>query len=163
MKSANFSYFIPRFSELQIEFILVGGGAAIAHGSATTTYDVDFLYARNLPNLKKIVQALAPVSPYLRGVPVGLPFVWDEQTLRSGLNFTLTTTQGDIDLLGEVTGGGTFEQVQPSCEQMELFGHPVITVTLQTLIRLKRAAGRPKDLIAIAELTRILQERSFGK
>ena len=159
MKPANFAYFIPRFADLQVEFILVGGGAAIAHGSATTTYDVDFVYSRKPENLKKSVNVFDGIEPYLRGVPPGLPFRWDLRTIESGLNFTLATTQGDIDLLGEVTGGGSYEQLIESCETMRLFDCSVSVVTLGTLIHLKRSAGRPKDLIAVAELQVLQQER----
>lgn len=153
---ANFAFFIPRFKEREIQFILIGGGAAIAHGSATTTYDVDFVYARNRANMERIAAALTDVNPYLRGVPEGLPFRWDLSTLESGLNFTLTTTQGDIDLLGDVPGGPDYEALEGQCELIELFGHEVNVVTLPTLIRLKKAAGRPKDLVAIAELNKLL-------
>jgi len=80
-------------------------------------------------------------------------------TLRRGLNFTLTTSLGDIDLPGEVTGGGTYEALVPSSEMFELWGTSCRCVTLQTLIQLTRAAGRPKDLEAIAELEALHAER----
>jgi hypothetical protein len=70
------------------------------------------------------------------------------------------TTQGDIDLLGEVVGGGNYEQLIGHCETMQLFGQPINVVTLPTLIHLKRSAGRPKDLIAVAELEVLQQERT---
>lgn len=160
MNPANFAYFIPRFAEFGIEFILIGGGAAIAHGSATATYDVDFVYSRSLENLAKLVDVFQGIEPYLRGVPKGLPFTWDIRAIQSGLNFTLTTTQGDIDLLGEVAGGGNYEQLIKHCETMLLFDKQVNVVTLPTLIHLKRSAGRPKDLMAVAELEAIQQERN---
>ena len=64
-------------------------------------------YARNRENIRRLVAALAPLEPYMRGVPEGLPFKFDEATVRAGLNYTLQTTLGDLDLLGEVAGGGT--------------------------------------------------------
>ena len=84
----------------RVEFIIVGGLAATIHGAARATYDVDVLYARTPENLSRIVAALGPLRPYLRGAPAGLPFTWDVETLSKGLNFTLTTTAGDFDLLG---------------------------------------------------------------
>lgn len=140
-------------------FIVIGGIAGIAHGSARATFDVDVVYARDPENLQRLVAALAPYQPYLRGVPRGLPFRWDEATLRSGLNFTLTTTVGDLDLLGEVTGGGQYEQLLPFTEEFAVLGIQCRIVTLERLIQLKRAAGRPKDLEAIAELQRLLDSR----
>jgi len=134
--------------------------ASIAHGSATTTYDVDFVYSRKPENLPRLVDVFQGIDPYLRGAPKGLPFCWDLGTIQSGLNFTLTTTEGDIDLLREVAGGGNDEQLIGHCETMQLFGHPINVVTLPTLIHPKRSAGRPKDLIAVAELEVLQQERT---
>jgi predicted nucleotidyltransferase len=66
---------------------------------------------------------------------------------------------GDLDLLGEATGGGGYPQLLPFTEELELFGVPCRCVTLERLIQLKRAAGRPKDLEAIGELQRLLDAR----
>ena len=82
--------------------MIVGGLAATIHGSARLTQDVDFVYARDHTNVGRLVAALKPYSPYLRGAPPGLPFDWSEATIERGLNFTLTTALGDIDLLGEI-------------------------------------------------------------
>jgi predicted nucleotidyltransferase len=142
----------------QVRFIVIGGGAAIVHGSAQATYDVDVVYARDQENLRNLVTALQPHQPYLRGAPPGLPFHWDERTVQAGLNFTLTTALGDLDLLGEVTGGGTYEQLLPFSQEIDAFGLRCRFVTLEKLIQLKRAAGRPKDLQAIAELQALLEE-----
>jgi hypothetical protein len=138
-----------------VEFILVGGAAATAHGSTRLTQDVDVVYSRTQANLARLTTALAPYQPYLRGAPRGLPFSWDEQTLRRGLNFTLTTTLGDIDVLGEIVGGGGFDDLRPHAIELTLFGVPVLCLGLEKLIEVKRAAGRPKDLEAIAELEEI--------
>jgi predicted nucleotidyltransferase len=148
-----------RMQEAKVRCIVIGGWAAIVHGAARSTNDVDLVYARDPENVQHLVAALGPCQPYLRGAPPGLPFKWDEQTIRAGLNFTLTTTLGDLDLLGEVTGGGTYEELLPFTEEIEAFGVRCRLVTLEKLIHLKRAAGRPKDLEAIAELEALLEER----
>jgi hypothetical protein len=82
-----------------VEFVLIGGAAATVHGSARLTRDVDVVYARDRENVRRLTKALTPYKPYLRGAPPGLPFVWDEQTIAHGLNFTLVTALGDVDLL----------------------------------------------------------------
>jgi hypothetical protein len=146
-------------STAKVSFILVGGVAARAHGSARITQDVDVSYARDSGNLDRLVRALAPYKPYLRGAPRGLPFEWSVATLKTGLNFTLTTTVGDIDLLGEITGGGRFEDLAPRSETVTIFGHDTLLLSLPWLIHVKRAAGRPKDLEVIAELEALLEER----
>jgi len=141
-----------------VEFILVGGVAARAHGSARVTQDVDVSYARSDANLERVVLALAPFEPYLRGAPRGLPFEWSVRTLRAGLNFTLTTSSGDIDLLGEIVGGGTYEDLVSHTITASIFGRPTKVLDLPWLIRVKRAAGRPKDLEVIAELEALKEE-----
>ena len=142
-----------------VEFILVGGVAARAHGSARITHDIDVCYARSPQNLERIVQALAPFKPYLRGAPPGLPFEWSAATLKAGLNFTLTTTVDSIDLLGELTGGGRYEDLAPHSTSVPIFGRETLLLDLPWLIQVKRAAGRPKDLEVIAELEALMEER----
>ena len=83
-----------------VRLILVDGAAAVAHGSARLTQDLDVVYARDPENLTRLAAALAPTHPYLRGAPPGPPFTWDERTLRNALNFTLQTSAGALDLLG---------------------------------------------------------------
>lgn len=145
-----------------VRFILIGGLAARAHGSARFTQDVDVSYARDDENLRRVVRSLAPFEPYLRGAPPGLPFAWSEATLSTGLNFTLTTTVGDIDLLGEIVGGGRFDDLLPHSITVKVFGHETLLLDLPWLIRVKRAAGRPKDLEVIAELEALEEERERG-
>src|SRR5688500_1323068 len=142
-----------------VAFIVVGGSAATAHGSARLTLDLDIVYQRTPQNLDRIVAALAPYSPYPRGAPKGLPFKWDRRMVDFGLNFTLETSLGLIDLLGEITGGGKYQDLLPHTVQINVFGVARLCIDLDTLIRVKRAAGRPKDFEAIAELESIVEER----
>jgi predicted nucleotidyltransferase len=143
----------------RVEFIIVGGLAATIHGAARATYDVDVVYARTSENLSRIVAALGPLRPYLRGAPAGLPFTWDIETLSKGLNFTLTTTVGDLDLLGEITYGGTYDALLSDTEVVTVLGIECRCLSLEQLIQVKRAAGRVKDLEALAELEAIAEER----
>lgn len=157
--SAEFEKLLPVLVRGRVGFILIGGVAAIVHGSARLTYDVDVVYARAGRNLQALARALNPFAPYLRGAPPGLPFVLDARTLRNGLNFTLTTKLGDLDLLGEVTGGGGYRDLLSHAFVVEAFGVRFKCVDLPTLIKLKRAAGRPKDLESLAELEALLKEQ----
>jgi hypothetical protein len=143
----------------EIDFIIVGGAAATAHGSARLTLDLDIVYSRDNFNLDRIVRALEPIQPYLRGAPPGLPFEWSVETLKKGLNFTLITTLGALDLLGEIVGGGSYEELKSQTIKIEVAGVECSCLSLERLIKVKRAAGRPKDLEAIAELEKILEER----
>jgi len=143
----------------RVDFIVIGGFAATAHGSAHTTVDLDIVYGRAEENIRRLVEALAPLAPYLRGAPPGLPFQLDAETVKRGLNFKLVTSAGDLDILGEATGGGTYEALVGRSEVRVIFGLDCRFVDLETLIQLKRAAGRPKDLERIAELEAIAEER----
>ena len=158
----DFATLLRILDDQDVAYILVGGAAATVHGSARLTLDVDVVYQRTPDNLARLVNALAPYAPGLRGAPVGLPFQWDAETLRRGLNFTLTTTVGAIDLLGEIAGGGTYERLLPDTDEVTAFGVTCRCVTLDRLIHLKRSAGRVKDLEAIAELETLRDERGGG-
>lgn len=75
-----------------------------------------------------------------------------------GLNFTLSTSLGALDLLGEIAGGGTYEQLLSHCKPLTVCGVECLCLGLAKLIEVKRAAGRPKDFEAIAELEAIREE-----
>jgi hypothetical protein len=150
---------LRRLATAGVEFILVGGAAATAHGSARLTQDVDVVYRRSTENIARLVAALRDLHPYLRGAPPGLPFRLDEETLRRGLNFTLATDLGPLDLLGEIVGGGGYEALAPGSITLEAFGVRCRCLSLEQLIAVKRAAGRPRDLEAVAELEAIRDER----
>lgn len=156
----DFPGLLRALSEAGARYIIVGGAAATAHGSARLTQDLDVVYDRSPENLRRIVSALAPHDPYLRDAPPGLPFSLDVETLRRGLNFTLSSKLGDIDLLGEIVGGGGYRDLEPHAIELEVFGVRCLCLGLEKLIEVKRAAGRPKDLEALAELLVIRRARS---
>lgn len=155
----NLGGIVGVLADAGVEVVLVGGLAAMAHGSARLTQDADFVYGRSDDNIVRLAQALAPFSPYLRGAPRGLPFRFGPQTIRRGLNFTLTTTIGDADFLGEIVGGGTYEQLVTQSVPIVVFGRTISVLDLPALIKAKRAAGRPKDLETVADLEALLAER----
>src|SRR5262249_6347018 len=107
----NLSTILPRLVNYQVEFVIVGGVAATVHGSSYITDDLDICYARHQANREKLAACLKDLHPHLRGAPIGLPFLWDAETIRRGLNFTLSTDLGDVDLLGDVAGIGAYQQV----------------------------------------------------
>ncbi len=156
----NFALLLQTLVGAGVEFIIVGGAAATAHGSSRLTQDLDIVYRRTPANISRLATALASHSPYLRGAPPGLPFRFDSSTILNGLNFTLTTALGDLDLLGEIAGGGVYEDLHQGAIKIHLFGIDCLCLGLEQLIRVKRAAGRPKDLEVLAELEAILEERS---
>ena len=146
-----------------VDFIIVGGIAGTLHGSGIPTRDLDVVYSRDAANIDRLVAALAPHAPYLRGAPPGLPFRWDQASVKAGLNFTLTTDLGAIDLLGEIAGGGDYRTLVPHAVRVTVFEKSCLCLGLRKLIEVKRAAGRPRDLQAVADLEALLEERASGE
>jgi hypothetical protein len=142
-----------------VKYVLIGGMAAVAQGSSYLTADVDLCYSRDDDNLERMAKALAPFHPTLRGAPLGLPFRLDAPTLRSGLNFTLSTDIGDLDLIGEVAGLGGYDRVLEFSEVLNVYEIPCYVMTLEGLIVSKKATGRPKDLKLVPELEALLEIR----
>ena len=154
----DFGGLLRVLTEGGVDFIIVGGFAATLHGSSTPTRDLDLVYSRQGQNLDRLVRVLAPRSPYLRGAPPGLPFRWDRRTVEHGLNFTLSTDLGALDLLGEIAGGGDYGNLLPHTQEVTLFGVHCRCLGLDKLIEVKRAAGRPRDLQAVADLESLREE-----
>lgn len=155
----DYEALIAALTDADVDFVIVGAVALVLHGSPRVTRDLDICYARDAANLKALARALAPFRPMLRGAPPNLPFALDARTLQAGLNFTLTSSAGDIDLLGEISGLGGFAVVRRLSAPMTVYGREVRVLTLEGLERAKRAAGRIKD---IADLAEILELRKRG-
>jgi predicted nucleotidyltransferase len=145
-------------SDAEVRFIVIGGLAMRAHGSSRITDDVDICYARDSENLERLVTALGPLSPRLRGAPADLPFIFDARTLKAGLNFTFETDIGAIDLLGEVAGLGGFSEANAGAVRIDLEGAEVLVIGLDGLESSKRAAGRKKDLLDLEEIAEIRRQ-----
>jgi predicted nucleotidyltransferase len=154
---------LKELHRLDVEFVIIGGMAAVAHGSAYLTLDLDLCYSRKKENLEKLAQALASFHPRLRGAPSDLPFRLDAAALRSGMNFTLTTNLGDLDILGEVSGLGGYPEALSFSEELEVYSLRCKVLTLEGLIRSKKAAGRTKDLMLLPELEALLEIRKSQK
>jgi hypothetical protein len=140
-----------------VDFVIIGGMAAVAQGVPITTFDLDICYRRTAENHRKLVAALKPFKPALRAPGEPVPFVWDEKTLELGCNFTLSTTAGDLDILGELLGGITYDDVLAGATVLGLFGHPVKVMGLRDIIRTKEALRRPKDAAALEILRETLR------
>jgi hypothetical protein len=144
----------------EVQCVIIGGVASTLYGSALLTNDLDLCYARNIGNLEKLATALRSVNARLRNAPPDLPFLLDAGTLKRGLNFTFTTAVGSIDLLGEVSGIGAYEDMVAHAVTYELLGYLFPVIEIKQLILAKRTAGRPKDLIAVAELEALLEQQT---
>ena len=140
-----------------VDYIVIGGVAGIVHGSASLTFDFDLLYARDDANLERLAEVLAELNVTLRSAPPDLPFQIDAKTLAAGSNFTFDSDVGPFDILGHADGMRDYETMRAAAVREELWDVPVRVASIDDLIGMKRAAGRPKDkamaeeLIALAE------------
>ncbi|HKW34999.1 MAG TPA: hypothetical protein VJN92_18455 [Candidatus Acidoferrum sp.] len=148
----NSEKFINVLNQLEVEYIVIGGVALVAHGSAKATFDLDVCYKRSKDNIEKLCRALQPFHPRLRGAPLDLPFRFDPKTVTAGLNFTLATDLGDFDLLGEVAGLGLYDAVYKSSQIKKVENIGCRVLSLDGLYRAKSAAGRDKDIEALKEI-----------
>ena len=143
----------------EVDFIVIGGIAGNLLGSTSVTRDLDVLYDRDADNIARLADALQDLRARLRGVDETLPFHIDAHALRNGSNFTFTTRLGDLDCLGEASGRFTFATLAKTTEVMEIEGLRIRVVALDDLIRMKRAAGRNKDLIEVENLSALRDVR----
>ena len=128
-----------------VDFVLIGGMAGIAHGSNYLTFDLDIAYRRGRGNIKRLVAALVELDVRLRGAPADLEFPLDERMIENGSNFTFVTPHGDLDILGDVAGVKSFDALSSDAVEREISGLPVKVASISSLIAMKRAANRPKD------------------
>jgi hypothetical protein len=134
-----------------VDFVLIGGQAGISHGSTYPSYDLDVIYDRDRDNVARLVSALEEIGVRLRGAPADLPFQLDARTIENGANFTFETPYGDLDVLADAAGMGSYDALRSASVDREVFGHRVKVASINHLIAMKRAAGRTKDKLMVEE------------
>ncbi len=148
----------------EVEFVVIGGIAGQLWGSPTITQDLDICYAREKTNLEHLAAALRELNAKLRGVKEDVPFQLDARTLFNGDSFTFTTDFGALDCLATPSGTGGYDDLEQAAETMPVGGGRKVRVSsIDDLIRMKRAAGRRKDLLALEELGALRDERGRRK
>jgi hypothetical protein len=151
------------FAQHRIEYLVIGGQAAILHGSPQITYDTDVCYRRTPDNLERRARALAEIHPTLRGAPPDLPFILDARTLEMGSNFTFNTDCGPLDLLGWVEPHGDYDELIERAEVYDLDTARVAAISLDDLIAVKKHIRRIKDRDALCQLEAIKKLRDESK
>ena len=141
-----------------VRFVLIGGLAANMHGSHHVTLDVDICYARDRVNLERLANALRALHARLRGAPPDVPFLLDAHTLEAGDSFTFSTDAGPLDCLATPSGTTGFAALDANAVEAQLHGMKIRVTALDDLIRMKRAAGRPKDRVMLEELGALREE-----
>jgi hypothetical protein len=135
----------------EVDFVVIGGLAGMALGSAYPSYDLDVVYERGKPNLERLAAALRELGATLRGAPRGLPFLLDAKTLENGANFTFDTRFGSLDILAEPVGAPRYSELRAAGQDLEIDGIPVRVASIDHLIAMKEAAGRTKDKLMATE------------
>lgn len=146
----------------EVAFIVVGGVAAVAHGSARITNDPDVCYDAAPANLDRLITLLGVWKAYPKGWEPGLQFILDQRTFRTTPLLTLNTIEGELDVMADLPGVGDYGRVLRSSIEIHAFGVRFRVLTLDALISSKRAAGREKDLAQLPELEALrgLRKRS---
>ncbi|EIP99177.1 putative nucleotidyltransferase [Opitutaceae bacterium TAV1] len=158
----DFSALLKRLAEAGLDFVIIGGFAAVTHGSSYVTQDIDICALLTPENVSRLRQALAEWNPRHRMTPQRLSFLQypaDDQPVK---NLYLQTDKGVIDILSSVMGVGEFERLKQQAEEIEVDGTRFRVMSLRDLISAKEALGREKDLLTARELRLIAARRNAG-
>jgi hypothetical protein len=149
---------LPRFDPLRllrelnaggVRFVVIGAFAGRVLGSPTLTGDLDVCSARDPANLEALASVLRRLNARLRGVGPHVAFRLDARTLAAGDTFTFVTDAGDLDVFGTPAGTTGYEDLARTARPTDLGELTVLVASIDDLIRMKRAAGRPKDLVEL--------------
>jgi len=162
MARARFVETLRVLVNADVEFIVVGMTAGVLQGAPVTTLDVDVVHRRTPENVARLLKALDELRAVYRGDPQQLSPT--EFHLAGPGHQLLETVNGDLDCLGSIGEGKSYEQLLESCVDIELSGGLRVRVLdLRTLIELKKQAARPKDLAALPHLEATLKEIEKGR
>lgn len=136
----------------EVDFVVIGGVAVVVQASPRFTRDLDICHATDTANLERLGALLVALGARLRGIEDDVPFIPDARTLRRAEMLTLTTREGDLDLLVDPPGSPGYPALRRHADIVDLDGVAVRIASLEDLIEMKRAAGRPQDEIDIDAL-----------
>lgn len=153
------SQLLQRLCDADVDFVVVGGFAALIHGSTLVTRDLDVCAVLSQDDVAKLREALRDLNPTHRLTPQRLSFLSNPDPGIPVRNLYLETEIGTVDILSSILGVGDFERVRAASVEIELFGRRCRVISLDDLIRAKQALGREKDLLAVKEL-RAIREKS---
>lgn len=142
-----------------VDFVVIGGFAATAHGVSLLTQDVDICCAYTPENLRRLGAALEGLHPFHRMTPQPLPLELTDENIPRLKDLYLQTDLGQLDCLSEVKGVGDSSEVRRQSIEVELPSGPCRILSLDALIRAKQAMGGPKDKLTILQL-KAIQERT---
>lgn len=157
----SFARILEVLARHQVEFVVVGGVAAVLHGAPVTTFDLDALVRVEQRNADRLMAALGELEATVRGhTPALRP---TRQDVLAGGHLLLMTRAGPLDILGFIGGGSRYEDLEESITHASIGGCDVPILALDELIRQKKALGRDKDLPALRLLEDVARRRVPGK
>jgi len=148
--------------EHRVRFVVIGGIAGRLWGSPTVTNDLDLCHDTTPVNLEALAGALRVLEARLRGAEDEVRWRPGTATLAAADSFTLATSAGNLDLLARPAGTCGYDDLSATAMELDVGGVVVAVAALEDLLRMKRAAGRPKDLIEAEVLGAVLEERDAG-
>ena len=152
---------LQTLSAADVDFVIVGGFAAMLHGSSMLTRDLDVCMVLTDASVAKLRDAFRGLHPVHRQTTQRLSFLDTPDPGVPLKNVYLQTDLGPLDVLGTIAGLGDYAEVRRNAVPFELFGHRVFVISIDDLIHAKEALGRPKDLIVAQEL-RAIREKGGG-
>ena len=156
----NLKALLKTLLEHEIDFVLIGGFAAVVHGSTLVTQDLDICAALTGEQVSKLRDALKNLHPLHRMNPsVQLSFLEHPKDLKGLNNIYLKTDLGVLDILSEAQPAGDFQAIKNRSIEISLYGYKCRVISIEDLIRVKEAMKRPKDLQAVQEL-RAIQKKT---
>jgi hypothetical protein len=155
----DFRTVLTSLADAGVDFIVVGGVAAVLQGVPATTFDLNVVPSREPANRARLIEVLVQLEACYREHLPARRLVPREEDLGSSGHHLLLTRAGPLDLLGTVHGGQGFEELRASASELELEGRRILVLDLDALLRLKEALGREKDLLQARLLRRTLEER----
>ena len=129
-----------------VDFVVIGAIAVVAHGHIRTTRDLDITYSTEPGNLETLGGVLVAIDARLRGVTEVVPFIPDGRTLGRAELLTLETRIGSLDLLAHPPGARPYPELRSAAQEIDIERRAVRVAGIEDLLRMKRAAGRPRDL-----------------
>lgn len=149
---------LAALADQDVRFVLIGGLAARLHGSPSVTEDTDVCYARDHTNLERLAEALRALDARLRGAPDDVTFTLDAAALEAGDHFTFATTAGALDIFGRPAGTTGYDSMAANAVEMTFDRMSVLVASIDDLMQMKAAAGRPKDLVELEILGALRDE-----
>ncbi|HEX5206281.1 MAG TPA: hypothetical protein VFW10_00640 [Steroidobacteraceae bacterium] len=152
------SQLLQRLCDANVDFVVVGGFAALVYGSTQITRDLDICAVLSHQDVAKLREALRDFNPTHRLTPQRLSFLTNPDSDVRVQNLYLETDIGTVDVLSSIRGIGDFERVRAGSVELQLFGRRCRVISLDDLIRAKEAMGREKDLFTAKELRAIREK-----